>query len=363
MMRPRIGAAVALLVACAWAVAALDTPEARPNTGGERAVEELRAGTFRWQTRGPLLGIQPENLPPSLENPWHAVKDPSIVRFQGRWRLFCTLRKQRGADGKPPGYIRVGYLSFADWKDAPRSRWHLLRLSEGYHGAPQIFYFRPHKKWYLVYQLEDASRDIPYGPCFSTTETIGVPESWSLPAPFYTRKPEHVPGWLDFWVICDEARAHLFFTSLDGCMWRAETRLEEFPKGFGKPEVVLRGDVFEASHTYRLKGREQYLTLIEAQGQSGGRGHRYYKAYVSDRLDRAWSELAASAEKPFAGSINVRTTGTRWTDSFSHGELLRSGVDERLEVDPADLRFLFQGVSDEAWGQGAWRLGLLEPQR
>jgi hypothetical protein len=185
-----------------------------------------------------------------------------------------------------------------------------------------------------------------------------------LPTPFYKRKPDHVPGWLDFWVICDNEKAHLFFTSLNGRMWRAETKLHDFPKGFGDPKVVLRGDVFEASHTYRLKGLDKYLTLIEAQGRSGGRGRRYYKAYIADRLDGQWKELAANAEKPFAGSINVRTTDPRWTDSISHGELLRAGFDERLDVNPLNLSFLFQGVRDDQWGQGYgrlhWRLGLLE---
>ena len=50
---------------------------------------------------------------------------------------------------------------------------------------------------------------------------------------------------------------------------------------------------------------------------------------------------------------------------MSHGELLRSGRDQLLEVDPANLRFLFQGVSDreregKSYGQIPWRLGLLE---
>ena len=56
----------------------------------------------------------------------------------------------------------------------------------------------------------------------------------------------------------------------------------------------------------------------------------------------------------------------RWTDVISHGELLRSGYDEKLEVDPADLRFLFQGVldkdrQDKSYGEIPWKLGLLEP--
>ena len=85
------------------------------------------------------------------------------------------------------------------------------------------------------------------------------------PAPkkdLYSKKPDNLKGWLDFWIICDQQKAHLFFTSLNGRMWRAETKLTEFPRGFGDPVIALRGDIFEASHTYRLKGLDKYLTLI-----------------------------------------------------------------------------------------------------
>jgi hypothetical protein len=34
------------------------------------------------------------------------------------------------------------------------------------------------------------------------------------------------------------------------------------------------------------------------------------------------------------------------TANISHGELLRTGVDESLGVDPARMGFLFQGTSD-----------------
>jgi Glycosyl hydrolase family 62 len=124
----------------------------------------------------------------------------------------------------------------------------------------------------------------------------------------------------------------------------------------------LHGDIFEASHTYLLKGRDQFLTIVEAQDD----GRRYYKAYLADRLDGEWRPLAATKEKPFAGPVNVRDADAHWTDSFSHGELLRVGYDQNLEVDPAHLRFLFQGVTDEAkrgkaYGDIPWKLGLLEP--
>ena len=168
-------------------------------------------------------------------------------------------------------------------------------------------------------------------------------------------------SWIDFWVICDDSKAHLFFTSNDGRMWRAETRLSEFPLGWGRPEVVLRDDIFEASHTYRLKGLDKYLTIVEAVGESGT---RYYKAYLTDRLDGEWKALAATKGKPFASGLNVRFRGTPWSDSISHGELLRQGYDEHLVVDALKLRFLFQGVLDKdregkKYGEIPWRLGVL----
>jgi hypothetical protein len=60
------------------------------------------------------------------------------------------------------------------------------------------------------------------------------------------------------------------------------------------------------------------------------------------------------------------TMESPWTTNVSHGELLRAANDERLEVDPAHLRFLFQGADDRQYrgnpyGKIPWRLGLLEP--
>jgi hypothetical protein len=226
-----------------------------------------------------------------------------------------------------------------------------------------VFYFTPQGKWYLICQAADeAWGEPPYRPAFSTTADISDPDLWAKLQPMFDSKPENLKAWLDFWVIRDDAKAHLFFTSLDGNMWRAETSLAAFPKGWSEPVLALRGDVFEASHTYKLKGRDQYLTLIEAQN---GHGWRYYKAYSADHLDGDWQPLAAGKDDAFASMRNVTPTGERWTDVISHGELLRSGHDEKLEVDPTSLRFLFQGVLDadrqgKSYGEIPWKLGLLE---
>jgi hypothetical protein len=73
--------------------------------------------------------------------------------------------------------------------------------------------------------------------------------------------------------------------------------------------------------------------------------------------------LATTTEKPFAGMSNVLQEA-HWTDNISHGELIRSGTDERMEIGADHLRFLFQGASQgeyrQAYGAIPWKLGILE---
>lgn len=332
----------ALVLWCFGASMALlaDEPSGKP----WKAFED---GNFSWKASGPLVGPDTRAADPHV-----SIKDPTIVRHQGRWHLFCTVRL---ASGK----VDIEYLSFADWKDADRAPRHILNLHNQYYCAPQVFYFRPQRRWYLVYQMADKQHSPPFGPGYSTSTDVGDPRSWSKPAWLFPNPPEG-QKWLDFWVICDSSKAHLLFTSLDGRMWHAQTSLSEFPAGWSRPEVAIQGDIFEASHTYRLKGMNQYLTIVEAQGDR----RRYYKAYLADRLEGPWRPLADSRQKPFAALGNVEQEEP-WTTNISHGELIRAGIDETLEVDPANLRFLFQGASDpeyrnNPYGRIPWRLGMLE---
>jgi hypothetical protein len=309
-----------------------------------------QTGDFQWQVGDPL--VAPAVRP---GDPCHSIKDPSVVRYEGRWHLFCTIRSQHRTH-------QIEYLSFADWAQADAAPRHILQISPGYFCAPQVFYFTPHRQWYLICQIHDHTRTPQLQPAYSTSLNLADPSAWTKPTLLFTEPPENVKMWIDFWVICDAAHAHLFFTSLNGQMWRAQTTLRDFPRGWSQPEVVLRGDIFEASHTYCLKGLNQYVTVVEAQGEGG---RRYQKAYLASRVDGAWRPLAASSEKPFASLVNVQPLRGKWTDSFSHGELVRAGYDERLVIEPDRLQFLFQGVSDRArkgksYGEIPWRLGLLE---
>lgn len=317
----------------------------------------FRTGDFDWQVSAPLLSVSADRLPVSNEHPWIAIKDPSVVRHANRWHLFCTLRKAKQGDGR----IRIGHTSFADWPQAQDADWSVLDLTLGYHGAPQIFFFEPHKKWYLIYQAEDSTRSLQYGPCYSTNNDINDPNGWTLPAPLYV-VPEGEKAGLDYWVICDETHAYLFFTSLNGKMWRARTELANFPDaGWSKPVIALKADIFEASHTYKLLGQNRYFTIVEAQAKK----RRYFKAFTAEALDGKWTALVGSRGQPFVSPMSVTNQNESWATSYSHGEFLRTGNNQSLEIDPQSMQLLFQGANDKDYqknnyGQIPWRLGILK---
>ena len=323
-------------------------------------IEDLLAGNFRWTTDTAILRIDTGKLPPPpAGGDWSQVKDPSVVYYQNRWHLFCSILNPGGHDVS--GRLRIGYMSFSNWKDAQSTAWHLLQLYRpgdfiGYHGAPQVFYFAPQKKWYLVYQFANKSRGLPYGPYYSTTATIGDPTSWTMPKLLHTT----VPGkeGLDHWVICDDSHAYHFWTTLNGNMWMARTRLSTFPNSGWTAPVIAKhnANLFEASHTYRIKGLNKYLTIAV-----NGESPRFYQAYIADHLAGPWTDLAATRNKPFAGLSNVTWTMGRWALEIDHGELIRTGYDQKLEIDPNDLRFLFQ--SRTLHGGWDYRLGILTSAR
>ncbi len=306
-----------------------------------------------WEYSGPVIAPEVREREPS-----RAQKDPSVVFHDGRWHVFMTV--------KLPGRSAIEYCSFARWEEANGSPRTILNVSDSdYYCAPQVFFFRPHRKWYLVYQM-GVPRSDKMWVAYSTTTDLADPRSWTRAGPILDggRDDPREVGGLDYWVICDDRRAYLFLTSLDGRMWRLWTRLEDFPRGFGHCELALEAKVFEASHTYRLKGLNRYLTVIEENGR------RFYKAYLAERLDGEWTPIADTADRPFAGWKNIRpAVGVApWTDNVSHGELVRDGSDETMTLDPENLRFVFQGMWEQdktgtAYGQFQWRIGLLTPAR
>lgn len=305
----------------------------------------------RWNYSAPLISPEARE-----ENISHAQKDPSIVFHQGKWHLFMTVKLQ--------GRTVMEYCAFADWSQANAAKRTLLPLSEqDYFCAPQVFYFEPHQLWYLVYQVSVPGQNKMWV-AYSTTHDIADPLSWTKTQPMLDggAQDPRQKGGLDYWIICDATTAYLFLTTNNGQMWRLQTTLDQFPHGFGQLELALSGKIFEASHTYKIKGMDKYLTIIEANGR------RYFKAFVADRLDGNWTPLADSEEHPFAGFANVSPAPgvDPWTDNISHGELVRASNDQTLTIDPQNFRFVFQGMLEKekamkGYGRWNWRIGILTP--
>jgi hypothetical protein len=276
-----------------------------------------------------------------------AVKDPSIVFHGGRWHLFYTARGQ--------GRYSIGYVSAPTLEQlakAPRRQLaQLCGTKDSYAAAPQVFFFRPRGKWYLVFQNTDSN----YQPVFSTTSELTRPESWSPPRPLAVKRD--AAKWIDFWVLCDGAHAYLYFTRGHADLYVMKTALARFPEGWDEPRRVF-GPLHESAHVYRAAGPvPRYLMLFETQ-QEDRRGYGLAGAPVPEG---PWREI----DRAFAAgpAIGFPPGVEPWTTEVSHGELLRAGFDERLEVDAADLRFLVQGLPAGAhrgpYAELPWRLGIL----
>ena len=83
-----------------------------------------------------------------------AVKDPSIVFHGGRWHVVYTNKSSQRDTRYEDG---AGYVS-AETLDGLQSakRYNLNAIVGGPVVAPQIFYFRPQKLWYIIAQQPHA---------------------------------------------------------------------------------------------------------------------------------------------------------------------------------------------------------------
>ncbi len=325
------------------------------SAGAPAATAKLPFTTpLQWKSTGVL--VQPVS---DANHTIVSIKDPTIVRYNDLWHIYATAYSTSARTWS------MVYLNFKDWADAPEAKLTYIDVNpnlKGYHCAPSLFYFSPHKKWYLVFQSQQ--------PQYCTTDDITKPETWTKPQDFFSGKPVSLGRnqWIDYHLIGDDTHMYLFFTGDDGRFWRSRTRIEDFPKGMSDPELAIqdsRNNLFEASITYKIKGTNTYLTLIEALSPA-----RYYRAWTSDRLDGTWTPVpdADSWQKPFAGINNVTFEDgvTPWTKDISHGEMIRDGYDEKMILDPENLQLLFQGRDPNSGGNYSllpYRLGLLRLDR
>ncbi|BDD12415.1 hypothetical protein FUAX_48470 (plasmid) [Fulvitalea axinellae] len=336
--------AVAVLVAVGLAVWFMQK--------GDRQVEKKEAKTASvskksvraWNVSDPVL--EPGEAGTFDEV---AVKDPSVVFYEGMWHVFYTAR---GNGEYSTGYVAAPTLE--ELNTATRHELKQIRGKTRYGCAPQVFYYRPQKLWYLVFQ----NRDSNYQPVYSTTENISDPESWSDPLPLVEKNRKE--KWIDFWVMADEEKMYMFYTQSQTDVYVKTTSFEEFPNGWSKEKLAF-DKVHEAVHIYKAKGKKEYHLIYELKNKNS----RSFGLAVAESLEGPWERV----EKDYATGESLSFDGTEkgWTELVSHGEILRSGFDERMEYDSENCRWLIQGMKLKdytgAYEKLVWSLGVMSEKK
>lgn len=330
----------------------------------------------RWTVTGELFAAGPEGSFDEI-----AVKNPSIVFHGGQWHLFYTSKPRRDSrEFKTAlGYARAPAIEGL----GAALRVEMRQILGESIIAPQVFYFEPQKLWYLIGHLGDTTLQ-RLEPVYSTNPDISNVEGWSAPRRLQTNRKNKDNFWIDFWVICDEQKAHLFYSDHSGTLYRMETAIADFPLGFvdaaEQPVVTAKGRndrgawrFYDACHIYHVKSANKYLALLEGayahptrRNQWDGR-NRFMLAMISDRLEGPWQRVEAR-DAEFMGE-------SRWLfdeagapvncDSVSHPELIRAGNDQRLQIEDYRLQMLFQtfdakGIkNDYDYHALPWRLMLM----
>ena len=262
-----------------------------------------------------------------------SVKDPSIVFSGGKYHLFYT--------GRDATSWRMGYASastLADLKTA--SRTYMSALNGGsYFCAPQVFWFESKSKWYLIYQSG-------LGATYSTNTDVSDPNGWTSGAAL------GFTDGIDFWCISDGSFVYCFYSAQDGSrtIKMRKTTVAAFPVGWGNYTVVA-SNTFEAPHVYKNKADGNYYMMVEDI-------NRYFELWGAGSLEGTWTKIA----EQWAAKTNLTETSEHWTDQVSHGEIIRAGINERLEIDDINrCDILIQGAISGSYlyENIPYRLGLI----
>jgi len=267
---------------------------------------------------------------------YYAAKDPTIVYSGGKYHVFYTGANQSG--GWQMLYTSASTLD--GLKNAQRT--YLSKIGESYFCAPQVFYFEPHGLWYLIYQ------DGTYGAAYATSSNIADPNSWSGP------KKLSISGntGLDYYVICDDNYAYLYNSPNDRNVYVRKTTLANFPNGWGSPSVAI-SNTWEGHNIYKSLADGKYYLISEDYTDN-----RHYELYTSSSAGGPWTLL----NDKWAYRGNLSYTADKWTTNVSHGELIRAGVNQKMEINDINrVDFLIQGTNNTSgeYQQIVWDLGVI----
>jgi hypothetical protein len=252
-----------------------------------------------------------------------SVKDPTIVYSGDKWHLFYT--------GRDSSMWRMGYAtatSIAGLKTATHT--YMSSLNGGsYFCAPQVFWFEAKGKWYLIYQSGLAAT-------FSTNTDINNPSGWTAGVGMGFGS-----GAVDFWCISDGNNVYCFYSPQNGSyvIKRRSTTVADFPYNWSADSNVC-SSTFEAPHVYKNIADGKYYMMVEDIT-------RHQELWTANNPGGSWTKLAEN----WAAKSNLIEMAEHWTDQVSHGEIIRAGVDERMEIsDIYHCEILIQGVVNGSYG-------------
>lgn len=334
----------------------------------------------KWITSVPLFEARPGN---GFDNV--AVKDPSIVEYNGKYHLFYTAKSADTIKGKVNYKIGTGYTSATSLDELNTSeRVFIDSIVGGNVVAPQIFYFEPHKKWYLIAHTWINGDHSDLEPIYMTNDNIENVNAWSEIQIINTHKSEK-QFWIDFWVIAEGDDIYMFYTDQKGSLLYMKSPISEFPNGFSKPESkiaftqtgtkdALKWKMFEAAHVFYAKKEKKFIALCEGAYQHPVHKHdvdarsRFIFAMVADSIEGAWTRLENDKNTFFANAKDIyNKDGSKSVNSLvSHPELIRSGYNQKLEIESLDVQMLYQSfdatnIPDTYnYNELPWKLSLMK---